>query len=84
MRTLGAPVLPTPNHLIPQTDFRFLASRCWFGAVELGAGEDLESSQIVGVQLLNRVEQIAVKSHQATFTGANRRVTARRSVRVQP
>jgi lipoate synthase len=52
--------------------------------VELGTREDEQTSQFVVVQLLDRIEQIAVERHQATDSGANRRVLVRRSVRVHP
>jgi hypothetical protein len=53
-------------------------------SMELGAGEDQESAQVVLVEVLDRVQQIAVERHQATERGANSRVTVRRSVKVQP
>jgi len=52
--------------------------------LELGPGEDEKASQVVLVQILDRVEKIAVDGHQATDNGANSRVTVRRSVRVHP
>jgi hypothetical protein len=52
--------------------------------LQLGSGEDEEASQVVLVHVFDRVENIAVKRHHATDNGANRRVTVRLSVRVQP
>jgi hypothetical protein len=53
-------------------------------ALELGPSQDEETAKIVLIQILDRVEKITVEGHQATESGANSRVTVRRSVRVQP
>lgn len=52
--------------------------------LELGPGEDQETSQVVLVHFLDGIEQIPVEGHHATDNGANSLVTVRRSVRVQP
>jgi len=52
--------------------------------LELGPGQDEKTTQIVLVEILDRIQQIAVESHQATESGAKSRVTVRRSVRVHP
>jgi len=54
------------------------------GALELGPGQDEETTKVVLVQVLDRIEEIAVEGHQATESGANSRVTVRRSVSVHP
>jgi hypothetical protein len=53
-------------------------------SLQLGSREDQETSQIVFVQILDRVEKITVECHQATDNGAKSLVTVRRSVRVHP
>jgi hypothetical protein len=52
--------------------------------LQMGTGQDQQSAEIVLVEILDRVQQIAVKGHQATESGAKSRVTVRRSVSVQP
>jgi hypothetical protein len=53
-------------------------------ALQLSAGQDQEPTEIVLVEIFDRVEQIAVEGHQATESGAKSRVTVRRSVSVHP
>jgi hypothetical protein len=53
-------------------------------ALELGSGQYEKTTEIVLVEILDRIQQIAVESHQATESGAKSRVTVRRSVRVHP
>lgn len=84
VRALGAARLATSNHLLPETHL-------WFGSgfhdsapLQLGLGQYAKTSEVVFVEFLDRVEQIAVERHQATWTGANSLVTVRRSVSVQP
>jgi hypothetical protein len=54
------------------------------GSLQLRPGQDEKTAKVVLVQIPDRVQQIAVESHQATESGANNRVTVRRSVKVQP
>ena len=66
MGTFRATSLATPNHLLTHVD---LGLRTGFdGAISLqmGAGEDLEATQPVFVEISHRVEKIAVERHQAT------------------
>lgn len=84
MRASGASGLPAPDPLPSHTHFRFRAKRRTCDRLQLGTGEDLKPSEVVLVQILDRVEQVAVEGHQATCTGANNRVTVRRSVSVHP
>lgn len=54
------------------------------GALKLGAGQYEKTTKVVLVEIFDRIQQIAVEGHQATESGANNRVTVRRSVRVHP
>jgi len=53
-------------------------------ALELSPGQNEEPTEIVLVEIFDRIEQITVEGHQATESGANSRVTVRRSVNVHP
>lgn len=79
--TLG---LAASDPLLAHADLGILSKRRSDYGLQLSSREDLQSPQIVLVQLLDRIEQISVQRHQATLTGAKSRVTVRRSVRVQP
>lgn len=81
---LGAIALATADLLLAEADRRVVPGSDRPGPLKLGAGEDLEPSQIMFVEVLDRIEQVAVESHQATLTGAKSRFTVRRSVRVHP
>lgn len=81
---LGAACLAASHHLLAHAHLGLGARLDRAASFQLGMGEDLETSKVVFIQILDRVEQIAVERHQATLTGAKSRVTVRRSVRVQP
>lgn len=53
-------------------------------ALQLCPGEDEKPTKIVLIEFFDRIQQVAVEGHQATDSGAKRRVTVLRSVRVQP
>ncbi len=76
--------LAAPNRLFAEPYSWMVVGAQSAGLLELGPGEDEEASQVMLVQILDRVEKIAVDGHQATDNGANSRVTVRRSVRVHP
>ena len=83
MRAFGAPLLPTFHHLASHADS--LAGRLLdSGTLQLRSCEHLQTSETMFIELFDRVEQVAVYGHQATWTGANSRVTVLRSVSVHP
>ena len=84
MRALGAFLLTAPDLLLTQADVGLIAHFDGVRGLEVRPGENVQASQIVLVEVLDRVEKIAVEGHQATWTGANSLVTVRRSVNVQP
>jgi len=45
--------------------------------LEAGTSEDHETLQLVRIELLDRVQQVAVDGHYATSSGANRRTVVR-------
>ena len=52
--------------------------------LEMGTGQDEKTAEVMLVEILDRIQQVAVQSHQATESGAKSRVTVRRSVKVHP
>jgi len=84
MRTSGTAGLAAANCLLAEPHLGVILGFERARTLQLGPGEDEETSQIVLVHFLDRVEKITVESHQATDNGANSLVTVRRSVRVQP
>ena len=84
MRASGAARLPTSHRLLPHMD-----PGMPFGAesarpLKLGTSQDEKTAEVMLVELLDRIQQVAVQSHQATESGAKSRVTVRRSVNVHP
>lgn len=61
VRALGVALFPTPDHLLPHADCRLGARADQPVALQLGMGEDLETTQIVLVEILDRVKQVAVE-----------------------
>lgn len=84
MWTLGASTFPAPNLLLAQVNLRLRLVGQGTRAMELRLGEDHQTSELMVVQVFDRVQQIAVEGHQATESGANSLVDLRRSVRVHP
>ncbi len=84
MGTRVASRFSAPNRLLAQPNPRMILGSESTRLLQLGPGEDQKASQIVLIQILDRIEKIAVESHHATDNGANSRVTVRRSVRVHP
>lgn len=84
MWAFGASSLATANRLLSHADVWLGAGLDRIGCFELGSSEDLETSQIVFVEISDRIKEITVERHQATCTGAKRRVIVRRSVSVHP
>ena len=84
VRTAVAAALPASDHLLSHPDLRLVSVLNGSGTLELSPCQDLKAPQVVLIEVFDRVEQIAVERHQATWTGANRRVAVRRSVSVQP
>lgn len=84
MRTLGTPSLATADHLLPHADVRINGALDGTGPLERSPGQNLETSKVMLVKFLHRVQQVAVQRHYATWTGANNLVTVRLSVSVQP
>lgn len=54
--------------------------------LEMGLGENMESTQLMFVEVSDVVEKIPIKTHcaYATSAGANKRTVLRRSVSVHP
>lgn len=84
MRALRAAPLPASNTLLTKMDGGLGLDRETAATLQLGPGQNHESSQLVVVEVFDRVEQIAVERHYATESGANSLVERRRSVSVQP
>src|SRR3990170_8733988 len=84
MGTSGATGLPTSDSLLAEAHLGMIVGDECAGPLQLGPGKDQEASQIMLIEVFDRVEQIAVKCHHATDNGAKSLVTVRRSVRVQP
>ena len=80
----GASRLAAPDALPAQPHLGMILLAQGTGPLQLGAGEDEQTPEVVLVEIPDRVQQIPVEGHQATESGANSRVTVRRSVRVQP
>ncbi len=64
MGTFCAISLATPDHLLTHADLGLIARLRGPASLELRAREYLETSQIVFVEILHRVEKIAVEGHQ--------------------
>ena len=84
MWALGAPWLPAPDTLLAQLHLGMILCGQSSRPLKLCPGQDEKTAKVVLVQIPDRVQQVAVEGHQATESGANSRVTVRRSVRVQP
>ena len=84
MGTPGATRLPASHRLLPEMHFGVVVRAEGTRALKLGAGQDQQTTKIVLVEIFDRIEEIAVEGHQATESGANSRVTVRRSVNVHP
>jgi hypothetical protein len=84
MGASSAARLPASHRLLSEMDFRVVVGTEGTRALELSPGQNEEPTQIVLVEIFDRIEQIAVEGHQATESGANSRVTVRRSVNVHP
>lgn len=84
MGTLGATTFAASDRLLTKVNLRVLVDLQRTTPVELGLGEDHQTTQLVVVEFFHRVQQIAVEGHQATESGANSLVDWRRSVRVHP
>ncbi len=84
MGTSGAADLAATNCLLAKPHLGVILGLERARPLQLGPGENEETSQIVLVHFLDRVEQITVENHQATDNGAKSLVTVRRSVRVHP
>jgi hypothetical protein len=84
MRAGIASGLSASNRLFTQPNPGMIFSGQSARLLQLGPSEDEKAPQVVLVEILDRVEKIAVESHHATDNGANSRVTVRLSVRVHP
>ncbi|HEY5891110.1 MAG TPA: hypothetical protein VIW94_10465 [Acidimicrobiia bacterium] len=60
MGTLGATTLPAPDRLLAKVDLGVLVDLQGAAPVELGLGEDHQTTQLVVVEFFYRVQQIAV------------------------
>ncbi len=80
----GAARLAATHRLLAEVDFGVVVGAESTRALELRPGQNEKPTKIVLVEVFDRVEQIAVEGHQATESGANNRVTVRRSVNVHP
>ena len=63
MGTSSAARLPTSHSLLAEMDFRVIVGAEGTRALELSPGQNEEPTQIVFVEIFDRIEQIAVKGH---------------------
>lgn len=61
MRALGATVFAAPDHLFAQADVRGVSGFDGTRPLQLGLSKDLETSKSVFVEILDRVQQVAVQ-----------------------
>lgn len=75
MRAPGARGLAAADPLSPKAHVFVRCERA--GGFEPGPGEDDQALKLVGIELLHRVQKIAVDCHYATSSGANKRTVFR-------
>ena len=84
MRAFGASPFPTAHLLLSEVHLWLNVVGKVARALQLSFGEDQETSELMAVEIFDRIEQIAVEGHQATDRGAKSLRVVRRSVRVHP
>jgi len=84
VRAGGAPRFATTHGLFAESHLGMVLGAEGTRTLELGAGENEKTSQIVLIHFLDRVQEVTVERHHATDSGANSLVTVRRSVSVHP
>jgi hypothetical protein len=64
VRATGAALFSASHRLLAEMYLGMIFSRQGPGPVQLGPGKDEKTPQIVLVEILDRIEQIAVEGHQ--------------------
>ena len=66
MGALGAAAFATSHQLLTEAHIGLKTRFDCPGALQLGPRQDLETPEVVLIELFDRVEEIAVERHQAT------------------